>query len=67
MPRFSEHDISDRELDSLVRYVLYTRDPRDRGGWALGHLGPVPEGIVTWLLAGVALVAVARVIGEKNR
>ncbi len=66
MPRFSEHDISDRELDSLVRYVLYTHDPRDRGGWSLGHLGPVPEGIVAWLLAGVALVAVARVIGEKN-
>ncbi len=26
------------------------------GGWALGHLGPVPEGLVTWLLAAAACV-----------
>jgi len=65
MPRFSEHEISDRELDSLVRYVLYTRDPRDRGGWSLEHLGPLPEGIVAWLLAGAVLLVVARVIGER--
>jgi quinol---cytochrome-c reductase cytochrome c subunit len=67
MPRFTEHAISNRELDSLVRYVLYTHDPDDKGGWALGHVGPVSEGIVAWLLAGVALLAVARAIGEKIR
>jgi ubiquinol-cytochrome c reductase cytochrome c subunit len=67
MPRFSERSISNRELDSLARYVLYTRAPDDRGGWALGHLGPIPEGIVAWLLAGVALVLVAGVIGERLR
>jgi ubiquinol-cytochrome c reductase cytochrome c subunit len=67
MPRFSEHAISNRELDSLVRYVLYTRDPDDKGGWGLGHLGPVPEGIVAWLVAGAALLGIARVIGEKIR
>jgi ubiquinol-cytochrome c reductase cytochrome c subunit len=64
MPRFSERQISPRELDSLVRYVLYARDPDDRGGWGLGHLGPVPEGIVVWLFAGAALLVVARLIGE---
>jgi ubiquinol-cytochrome c reductase cytochrome c subunit len=67
MPRFSKHDISDHELSSLVRYVLYAKDPRDRGGWPIGRLGPVPEGIVAWVVAGLGLVAVARVIGEKNR
>ena len=64
MPRFDEHDVSQRDLDSLVRYVLYTQHPDDRGGWALGNLGPLPEGIVAWLIAGLALVAVARLIGE---
>jgi ubiquinol-cytochrome c reductase cytochrome c subunit len=67
MPRFSERQISQHELDSLVRYVLYTREPEDRGGWALEHLGPVPEGIVAWLLAGGALLVVARLIGEGLR
>jgi ubiquinol-cytochrome c reductase cytochrome c subunit len=67
MPRFSERDISAHELDSLVRYVLYVRHPNDRGGWSLEHLGPVPEGIVAWLVAGLALVLAARVIGEGLR
>ena len=64
MPRSSEREISARELDSLVRYVLYAKDPDDRGGWGLEHLGPIPEGIVAWLLAGGVLLAVARVVGE---
>ena len=25
----------------------------------IGHLGPIPEGLVAWLLAGSALVGVA--------
>lgn len=67
MPRFSKRAISDRQLDSIVAYVLYTRHPDDAGGWALGHVGPVPEGLVTWLIAGAVLVALCVVIGERFR
>jgi ubiquinol-cytochrome c reductase cytochrome c subunit len=67
MPRFSRRDVSDRELDSIVRYVQETKHPEDRGGWALGRVGPVTEGIVAWLLAGAALVGVAAVIGGRAR
>jgi quinol---cytochrome-c reductase cytochrome c subunit len=67
MPHFSTKEISARQLDSIVRYVQYAKHPDDRGGWALGHLGPVPEGLVTWLIAAAALVAVCVVIGERLR
>jgi ubiquinol-cytochrome c reductase cytochrome c subunit len=67
MPRFSKQTISDRELDSIIRYVQYAKNPDDRGGWAIGHIGPVPEGLVTWLLGMVVLVAVCVVIGERLR
>jgi ubiquinol-cytochrome c reductase cytochrome c subunit len=67
MPRFSQQQISNRQLDSIIRYVLMTRDPDDRGGWGLGHLGPVPEGLVAWLIAGSVLVLVAVVIGGRAR
>jgi ubiquinol-cytochrome c reductase cytochrome c subunit len=66
MPRFPESQLSDRQLDSIVRYVLDARDPNDRGGWGIGHLGPVPEGIVAWLLAGGVLIAVIRLIGARG-
>jgi ubiquinol-cytochrome c reductase cytochrome c subunit len=67
MPRFSRRAITDRQLDSIVRYVEYTKNPDDRGGWALGHVGPIPEGIVTWLIAAAVLVAVCMVIGRRLR
>jgi ubiquinol-cytochrome c reductase cytochrome c subunit len=65
MPRFSQKAISDRELDSIIRYIQYAKSPDDRGGWAIGHLGPVPEGLVTWFLAGTVLVGVCIVIGKR--
>lgn len=65
MPRFTKKQLDDRQVDSIIRYVQLAQHPDDRGGWAIGHLGPIPEGIVAWLLAGAALVGVATVIGAR--
>lgn len=65
MPRFSARDISHDELNSLIRYVMSTRHPPDRGGWGIGNIGPVPEGMVTWLIAAVALVGLCMIIGKR--
>lgn len=67
MPAFPDGQIGERELDSIIRYVQYAKNPDDRGGWAIGHIGPVPEGIVAWLIAGSALVAVALVIAGRRK
>jgi ubiquinol-cytochrome c reductase cytochrome c subunit len=65
MPRFSKTDIGDRELEAIVAYVLASHDPEDPGGLGLGHIGPVPEGMVAWLVAAVVLVGVCLVIGRR--
>jgi len=65
MPRFSPRQIDDRELDSIVRYVLQSRHPDNRGGWGIGNLGPFPEGLVSWLLAASLLVGVCVLIGRR--
>jgi ubiquinol-cytochrome c reductase cytochrome c subunit len=65
MPRFSKKAISDAELNDIVAYVTYAQDPDDAGGWGINHLGPFPEGLVTWLMAVVVLVAVCMVIGRR--
>jgi ubiquinol-cytochrome c reductase cytochrome c subunit len=65
MPRFTQRQLSDRKLDSIIAYVQYAKDPVNRGGWAIGNIGPVPEGLIAWLLAGVVLLVLARVIGER--
>ena len=65
MPRFGERQISDGELDSIARYVLYAKNPDDRGGWAIGHLGPVPEGLITWFIGIAVIVGTCLVIGRR--
>lgn len=65
MPHFSRAQINDSDLDSIVKYVMLTQDPVDKGGWGIGHIGPVPEGLVAWLIAIVALLLVARLLGER--
>lgn len=58
--------LSDDQVNSISRYVAYTHDPEDRGGWGIGHIGPIPEGMVTWLLAIFALLLTIRIIGERT-
>jgi ubiquinol-cytochrome c reductase cytochrome c subunit len=65
MPTFSRKQITPHELDSIIRYVEYTKRPDDRGGWAIGHLGPVPEGLVTFFIGALALVLTCMVIGKR--
>jgi ubiquinol-cytochrome c reductase cytochrome c subunit len=65
MPSFPESQISDDQLNSIIAYVLYAKNPQDEGGWGIDHLGPFPEGMVTWLIAMVVLVATCIVIGKR--
>ena len=65
MPRYSTKAISPRELEDIVAYVQYAKQPHDAGGWAINHLGPFPEGMVTWLLAMVVLIGICVAIGSR--
>jgi ubiquinol-cytochrome c reductase cytochrome c subunit len=65
MPIFTKKHISDRQLNSIIAYVEASKHPRDIGGWGIGHIGPVPEGLVTWFIAAVALIGLCVLIGER--
>ncbi len=67
MPVFDETMFTDQELDSLVRYARYIQDPSQRGGWAIGFVGPVGEGFVTWVIGLALLIALIRWIGESKK
>jgi ubiquinol-cytochrome c reductase cytochrome c subunit len=68
MPKFSAKDISDSQLNSLVRYVLDTANPDNHGGWGIGNLGPIPEGmVIAWIAIPLVLLsclAVSRRLGK---
>ncbi len=65
MPRFPKSQIGDEDLNKIVAYVLASHHPDDEGGLGIGHLGPVPEGVVAWLVAAFALTGVCVLIGSR--
>jgi ubiquinol-cytochrome c reductase cytochrome c subunit len=65
MPRFSSQQISDPQLNSIIRYVLWTRHPANHGGWGIGNLGPIPEGLVTWWIAVPLLIVACVLLGKR--
>lgn len=68
MPVFGEESIDDDQLDDLVAYVDYLRNPENAGGLQIGRNGPVPEGFVAWLFGiGGALLIVAWIGGRDPR
>jgi len=64
MPRFSAAQISDAQLNSIVDYVLSTNRPDNPGGWAIGNIGPISEGILAWL-TGIMLAIACIGLGRR--
>jgi ubiquinol-cytochrome c reductase cytochrome c subunit len=55
MPVFGRTTFSNRQVDSITKYVKYLQDPDDPGGFSLGRVGPITEGMVA-LLVGLPLL-----------
>jgi ubiquinol-cytochrome c reductase cytochrome c subunit len=66
MPKFTERQLDSHDVNSIARFVIAQgKSPQNSGGWGIGNLGPIPEGLIIWLIAAVGLVLVARIIGER--
>lgn len=67
MPIFTNRLISDQEKVDVAAYILSLHQGKDPGGANLGHVGPVPEGLVIFVVGIGALVGAAVWIGARNR
>jgi ubiquinol-cytochrome c reductase cytochrome c subunit len=67
MPRFTTAQLSDAQLNSIVRYILSTNHPDNRGGWGLGNIGPIPEGLVSWWIGAPLLLGACLLLGRRFR
>jgi len=67
MPRFTSRQITDRQLDSIIKYVLSTRAPVNHGGWGIGNLGPIPEGMVVWWIVVPLLIGLCTLVARRMR
>ncbi len=66
MPVFPSQVLTDAQVDDLTTYVGRLRSQRlDRGGYSLGRLGPLAEGLVAWGVMLVLLVGAIRWMGRR--
>ncbi|MDF1602686.1 cytochrome c [Nocardioides sp. YIM 152315] len=54
MPNFGNGNLSPDEKRDVIAYLYSLREMPDYGGFGLGGLGPVPEGMAAWL-GGIGL------------
>ncbi len=65
MPAFGDHTLSQADVDSLARYLLWIRDNGSEGGLQLGRVGAVAEGLVAVVVGLGLLILVLRLTGSK--
>jgi ubiquinol-cytochrome c reductase cytochrome c subunit len=66
MPVFSDQVLSEQDKRDVIAYLKALENQQDPGGFGLGRLGPVSEGLWGWLVGIGALVGVAVWIGAKG-
>lgn len=66
MPVYADGQISDDEKRAIIAYINTLNETKDPGGSGLGRLGPVPEGLVVWVVGIGALMIGIMWIGNKS-
>jgi ubiquinol-cytochrome c reductase cytochrome c subunit len=67
MPVFNDSTITPSQKRDLIAYITQTRSLPNPGGFSLGRIGPVTEGLVGWIGGIGALVLAALWITAKRR
>ncbi len=68
MPVFGNNQLSPDDKAAIIAYIqdLNKNEAADPGGWAIGRYGPVPEGLVIFLIGIAALVFATLWIAGKS-
>lgn len=66
MPSFADNQISPQEKKAIIAYVQSMKADKDPGGFGIGRTGPIPEGLVVFLVGIGALLVAALWIAGKS-
>ena len=66
MPRFSDRQLTPDEKKDIIAFIKNSDSAVSPGGYGLGGLGPVTEGVAMWLVGIVALIGATLWIGSRS-
>src|SRR3712207_2002859 len=65
MPVFGDNQLTPEEKRSIINYIQTVQGMEDPGGAGIGRMGPVPEGVVIWVVGISAMLFAVYWIGTK--
>ncbi|TWT28778.1 c-type cytochrome [Corynebacterium canis] len=66
MPKFSDRQLTADEKKDIIAFIKSAKETPNPGGYGLGGIGPVTEGMLMWLVGITVLVAAALWIGSRS-
>jgi len=66
MPVFSDNQLTTEQKQAITNYIQTLKAQKDPGGSSIGRLGPVPEGLVIWVVGIGAIMLMILWIGAKS-
>ena len=66
MPKFSDRQLSADEKEDIIAYIKSAEETPNPGGYGLGGIGPVTEGMLMWIAGIVVLIGAAMWIGTRS-
>lgn len=66
MPKFSDRQLTPDEKKDIIAFIKASKETPSPGGYSLGGLGPVSEGLFMWGFGIMVLIAAAMWIGSRS-
>ena len=66
MPVFGDNQLTEEQKQAITNYVQTLKEKSDPGGASIGRTGPVPEGLVVWVVGIGAIMLMILWIGAKS-
>ncbi len=66
MPVFNDHNISPEDKANIITYLKFLDEQPSVGGFGLGDIGPVSEGLFIWIFGLGAIVAITVWLTAKS-
>jgi ubiquinol-cytochrome c reductase cytochrome c subunit len=65
MPVFSDANLTPEDKKDIISYLKYVEEFESVGGYELGSIGPVAEGLFTWIFGIGFIIAITVWLGAK--
>jgi ubiquinol-cytochrome c reductase cytochrome c subunit len=66
MPVFNDANLTPTDKKDIITYLTYVQTHPSAGGYELGNLGPVVEGLFIWIFALGFIIAITIWLGAKS-